>query len=168
MFVSLGKSIRRSICTAVVFCIVPRLAAAGDKTFATFSQPAQTDVQQPPANLSFVRAFSSAEEVGRPLPSVLDRTLDIIAGPKNPPVNRADALRSPTGVTTDSNHRIFVADPGVNAVHIFDFIRSNYGLLEEGGGRVSTPVALTVDGRDNLYVIDQRSRTVLVYDSAGK
>jgi DNA-binding beta-propeller fold protein YncE len=29
-------------------------------------------------------------------------------------------------------------------------------------------VSLAVDGQDNLYVVDQSSRTVLVYDSAGK
>jgi len=150
-----------------VCCIVPGPAAAWDTTFATSSQPAQTDVQQASANLSFVRAFSSADEVRRPLNPVLDRTLDIIAGPKDP-VTRVDALQSPSAVTTDSNHRVFVADPGAKAVHVFDFIRSKYGLLERGGDRLGTPVSLAVDGRDNLYVVDQRSRTVRVYDSAGK
>ena len=164
---SVGKSIRRSICVLLVCCLLPGPAAAWDTTFATSSQPAQTDVQQASVNLSFVRAFSSAAEVRRPLNPVLDRTLDIIAGP-NDPETRVDALHSPSALTTDSNHRVFVADPGAKAVHVFDFIRAKYGLLKRGGDRLGTPVSLAVDGRDNLYVIDQRGRTVLVYDSAGK
>jgi len=160
-----GKSIRQSACVLLVCCIVPGLAAAWDTTFATSSQPEQTNVQQ--ANLSFVRAFSSADEVRRPLNPVLDLTLDIIAGHKDP-VTRVDALQSPSAVTTDSNHRVFVADPGAKAVHVFDFIHSKYALLEKGSDRLGTPVSLAVDGRDNLYVIDKSSSTVLIYDSAGK
>ena len=132
------------------------------------SQPAQPDVQLAPARLSFVRAFSSADEVRREHP-IVGLTLDILAGHKDPET-RVDALQSPSAVTTDSTHRIFVADPGANVVHVFDFIHSKYSRLERGGGgdRPVTPISLAVDGRDNLYVADRNSRTVLIYDSAGK
>lgn len=135
-------------------------------TSDNFSQAAQNNVQEASTSLGFVRAFSSADDV-RPLHPVLDRTLDIIAGPADP-VTREDALRSPSAVTTDSNHRVFVADPGAGVVHVFDFIRSKYGRLDGRGDRLHTPVSLAVDGQDNLYVVDQSSRAVLVYDSAGK
>jgi hypothetical protein len=69
-------------------------------------------------------------------------------------------MHSPSAVTTDSNHRVFVADPGAQAVHIFDFIRSKYGRLDGRGDRLHLPVSLAVDGQDNLYVVDQTSRTV--------
>jgi DNA-binding beta-propeller fold protein YncE len=97
----------------------------------------------------------------------MDRTLDIIAGPKDAET-RVDVLHSPSAVTTDSNHRVFVADPGANTVHVFDFIRSKYSLLEKGGSPPIIPISLAVDGHDNLYVADRSSRTVLIYDSAGK
>jgi len=45
-------------------------------------------------------------------------------------VPRVDALQSPVAVTVDSHDRVFVADPGAKAVHVFDFIRSKYGLLD--------------------------------------
>jgi DNA-binding beta-propeller fold protein YncE len=141
-------------------------AAARDTTLATSSQAAQTDVQQASASLSFVRSFSSSDDVKRPLPPVLDRTLDIVAGSKDPE-HRVDVLQSPSAVTTDSNDRVFVADPGAKAVHLFDFNRSKYRLLG-GGDRLDRPVSLAVDGQDNLYVSDESSRTVLVYDSMGK
>lgn len=160
------------VCLAVlvsgplVLCTVPSPTAAWDGKSSTTSQPAQTGVQQASASLSFVRVFSSADDVKAEHP-VLDRTLDIIAGPADP-VTRVDVLQSPSAVATDSNHRVFVADPGAQAVHIFDFIRSKYGRLEGRGERLHVPVSLAVDGQDNLYVVDQTSRTVLVYDSAGK
>jgi DNA-binding beta-propeller fold protein YncE len=133
---------------------VPSLAAA------------QAGAQQS-ANLSFVRAFSSANDVREASHPVLNRTLDIIAGPKDPEP-RVDALQSPSAITTDSNGRVFVADPSAKVVHLFDFVNSKYGLLDRGSDRVGAPVSLAVDGQDNLYVTDERSRTILVYDSAGK
>jgi DNA-binding beta-propeller fold protein YncE len=114
-----------------------------------------------------VRSFSSADDVRRPQHPVLNRTLDIIAGPKDPAAG-VDALQSPSALTTDSKERIFVADPRAKTVHVFDFIRSKYGLLDTSGGRLSSPVSLAVDGQDNVYVVDAHSRTILVYDSTGK
>lgn len=157
---SVGQSIRRSSCILLVGCIVSSRAVAQDTASATSSQPASP-------SLTFMRAFSSADDVRGPLHPVLDRTLDIIAGPKDP-TPRLDVLRSPSAVTTDSNGRIFVADPGAKAVHVFDFVQSKYSLLDKGSDRLGTPVSLAVDTQDNLYVTDERSRTILVYDSAGK
>jgi hypothetical protein len=62
-------------------------------------------------------------------------------------------MRSPSAVTTDSSHRVFVADPGAQTVHIFDFVRSKYERLDRGGDRLHIPVSLALDGQDNLYVV---------------
>ena len=154
------------LCLAVLSGLLVLIIVPEHGTFATSSQSAHTDVPQASASLSFVRVFSSADDV-RPSHPGLDRTLDIIAGPADS-VIRVDALQSPSAVATDSNHRIFVADPGAKAVHVFDFIHSKYGRVDGRGDRLHTPVSLAVDGKDNLYVVDQSSRTVLVYNSAGK
>jgi DNA-binding beta-propeller fold protein YncE len=150
----------------LALCVLSSPTAAWDGTFANSSQAAQPIVEQTSASLSFVRAFSSADDVRREHP-VLDRTLDIIAGPADPEA-RVDAMRSPSAATTDSNQRVFVADPGAKAVHIFDFVRSKYDRLDRRGDHLQVPVSLAVDGQDNLYVVDQSSRSVLVYDSTGK
>jgi DNA-binding beta-propeller fold protein YncE len=170
--VSVGRSIQRSPWVLLAYCLVmslfvPSSTAASEMTSANAYGLAQADVQQAPTGLSFVSAFSSTDDAGGPSHPVLNRTLDIVAGPKDPALRR-DALQSPSGVTTDSNGRVFVADPGAKAVHIFDFAHSKYGLLDRGSDRLGIPIALTVDAQDNLYVIDERSRTVLVYDAAGK
>ncbi len=161
-----AQFIRRTALILVICCIVPSPGAVGASTSATSAPAAQTDIQQPSPSLSFVRAFSSADDVRRSHP-VLDRTLDIIAGSKDP-VPGADKMRSPSAVTTDSNHRVFVADPLSKAVGVFDFARSKYSRLEGGRGHPFTPISLAVDGHANLYVIDRISRTVLIYDSTGK
>ncbi|HKN16584.1 MAG TPA: 6-bladed beta-propeller [Candidatus Sulfotelmatobacter sp.] len=146
--------------------IVPRLAPTWGAAFASPSQTAQKNIQQASASLTFVRVFSSADDV-RPSHPILDRSLDIIAGPADP-VTRLSALQSPSAVTTDSNHRVFVADPGAKTVHIFDFIHSKYGHVDGRGNLLQHPVSLAVDGQDNLYVGDQNNGNVLVYDSGGK
>ncbi len=161
----MGKIIRWIACVLLVCCIVPGPAAAQDTIPRTPSQPAQPDMPQASTGLRFVRAFSSADNVGAH--PILNRAFDIIAGPKDPET-RVDVLQSPSALTTDSNHRIFVADPDAKTVHVFDFIHSRYSRLAGSGGHPVTPISLAVDGRDNLYVADRSSRTVLIYDSAGK
>ena len=161
-----GKLLLVVVLRLFVVCIVSGRTAAWDEICAISPQPLQADVRQPSLRLSFVRVFSSADDV-KNLHPVLDRTLGIIAGPADP-MTRVDALQSPSAVTTDSNHRVFVADPGAKAVHVFDFTRSKYSRVDGRGDRLHAPVALAVDGKDNLYVVDQSSRTILVYDSAGK
>jgi DNA-binding beta-propeller fold protein YncE len=156
---SVVQSIHRSSCILLLCCLVFSPAAA-QNTVTVNSQPASP-------SLTFLRAFSSADDVRGPLHPVLDRTLDIIAGSKDA-APRLQALQSPSAVTTDSNGRLFVADPGAKAVHIFDFLQSKYSLLDKGSDRVGTPVSLAFDAQDNLYVTDDRSRTILVFDSAGK
>ena len=158
---SVGKSIRRSPWVLLVYCValghlVLGPAVAREMSFPNSYQLAQADAQTAPPSLSFVSAFSSADDVGGPSHPVLNRTLDIIAGPKDPEP-RFDVLQSPSAVTTDSNGRVFVADPGAKAVHIFDFVHSKYGLLDRGSGRLGAPIALAVDAqnkKNNLYVID--------------
>src|ERR1039457_1407567 len=95
---------------------------------ASSSQVAQNEGQPAPGSLSFVRTFSSADDVRPPSHPALDHAIDIIAGPEDP-VPRVDALQSPSAVTVDSHDRVFVADPAAKAVHVFDFVRSKYGLL---------------------------------------
>jgi DNA-binding beta-propeller fold protein YncE len=162
--VSVGKSIRYFFYLLLLCGFVP---AAACRNSADSTTDQQTDARPAPSNLSFVRAFSSADDVRKGLPPILDRSLDIIAGPKDQEPH-VDGLQSPSAVATDSNNRVFVADRGAKAVHIFDFVHGKYSLLGRGNDRTVTPIALAVDGHDNLYVTDELSRTILVYDSAGK
>jgi sugar lactone lactonase YvrE len=162
------NSIQQRLISLLLLALCLQAAPSfADVTSSASPQSSQSDSPTPPLNLAFVRAFSSSDDVRLPRHPVLDRTIDIIAGPADP-VTRMSVLRSPSAIATDSSHRIFVADFGAGAVHIFDFVSSRYSLLDKGSDRLGAPVSLAVDDRDNLYVIDARSRSILVYDSSGK
>src|ERR1017187_4253894 len=116
--VTVCASIRRRACLLLVFCLVSGPHTLCGQALETSARPAPSDAQPASTRLSLVRVFSSADDV-RHLHPILNRTLDIIAGAADP-VTREDALKSPSAVATDSTHRVFVADPGAQAVHVFD------------------------------------------------
>src|ERR1035437_2004349 len=154
----------------LVLCVVPSPTAAWDRTFATSSQPAQTGVQQASASLSFVRVFSSADDV-KPQHPVLDRTLGIIAGPADhdAPV---DAMHSPSAVTTDSNHRVFVVDPTSRTVLVYDSagkFRRYLGILRGGESYFDNPAGIAIDkAARRIYVCDRQGHMIFVMDERGK
>jgi len=98
---------------------------------------------------------------------VVDRTLTIIAGPKEGSAT-ADVLEAPTAIATDAAHRLYVADPGKHGVHVFDFDQSRYFLLDAHSDRLQQPVGLAVSPEGNLYVSDARLGSVSIYDAGGK
>jgi len=114
----------------------------------------------------FVQQFSSAQDVQRDSHTILNRSLDIIAGSKAPEPT-INTLQQPYSVTTDSTHRIFVTDDKANVVHVFDVANSKYSLLR-GGDTLRSPLGVAVDHEDNVYVTDSALGAVLVYDSGGK
>jgi tripartite motif-containing protein 71 len=113
----------------------------------------------------FVRQFASAQDIKREHP-ILNRSLDIIAGPKEAEP-QSYALQDPSAVTTDSRHRIFVTDVRAETVHVFDFANSTYSRLR-GGEALHLPIGVATDPDGNIYVSDGGLQTVLVYDSRGK
>ena len=122
--------------------------------------------EKTPPHLTFVRAFSSVQDVKRDMHPELNRSLDIIAGPKEAqPVTYS--MNQPYGVTSDSSHRIYVTDIGAGEVHVFDFVHSHYSLLR-GGEHLRTPFGIAADPEGNVYVSDTDLQTILVYDPRGK
>lgn len=113
--------------------------------------------------LDFVRAFSSEMEV-KPKRSLWNKLVDWVAGP---PAYRR--MLRPYGIALDSAGRVIVTDPGAPAVHILDFEKQKYFLLEGGKGRpFQSPVGVAVDAKDNIYVTDSALGMVFVFDSSGK
>lgn len=164
---SQSAGIRRGICVVVV-CFFVHVSGTAQAPVAPASQAPSSkgDGKGTSEHLSFVREFSSARDVKRAHP-VLDRTLDIIAGPKQD--GRADdVLQTPYAVTTDSTHRVFVTDVSAPAVHVFDFVHAKYSRLEGNSDRLRRPVGVATDREDNVYVTDSSSGAILVYDSKGK
>jgi DNA-binding beta-propeller fold protein YncE len=121
--------------------------------------------KQSPDSLIFVRQFSSAQDVRRTHPA-LDKTLDIVAGPKDE-TQTTDVLQIPRAIAADAEKRVFVLDAGSHAIHVFDFAHAKYSILQ-GGDRMQSPVGIAADQQGTLYVTDKNSRSVLVFDPRGK
>lgn len=64
--------------------------------------------------------------------------------------------------------RVYVADPPISAVVVFDVPRRNiYRIAVREPNQVQKPISLAIDGRDRVYVLDAKARKVLVYDALG-
>jgi hypothetical protein len=70
----------------------------------------------------------------------------------------------------DSRDRIYVSDFQIGEVRLFapdgTYLRT-IARQGEGPGEVSQPVALAIDARDDLWIVDGRNRRYTVFDSAG-
>jgi DNA-binding beta-propeller fold protein YncE len=126
---------------------------------------AQDRSKQSSDPLTFVRQFSASQDVKRTHP-VVDKTLDIVAGPKAE-TQTNDVLQSPRAIAADADKRVFVLDAGSHAVHVFDFARAKYSLMR-ADDRMQSPVGIAADQQGTLYVTDKKSRSVLVFDPRGK
>lgn len=115
--------------------------------------------------LKSVRQFSSAQDVRGPWHPVLNKTLDILAGPKEGEPAPPSTLQEPVALTTDSMHRVLVTD-AKGFVHIFDFLHGEYSHLQ--GGDLRSPSGIATDRQDNVYVSDASLRTVLIYSPKEK
>ncbi len=159
LLASQSAGIRRGICVVVV-CFFVHVSETAQVSGAAASKTPSLNGngKGPSAHLSFVREFSSAHDVKRPLPSVLDRTLDIIAGPKEhwP----TDALQTPHAVTTDSTYHVFVTDVSAKVVHVFDFAHSKYSRLDGGSDRLRSPLGVATDREGKVYVTDNSSGAI--------
>jgi DNA-binding beta-propeller fold protein YncE len=139
---------------------------AADRATLSGISAAQSTTQSS-VGLRFIREFSRAEDVTRELHPILDRSLDIIAGPAESHPHE-DKLVAPQSVVTDSRHRVFVADPKAGVVHVFDLTESKYSALQDHGHPMRSPYSLAIDREDNVYVTDVGLAAVLAFDAKGK
>lgn len=113
--------------------------------------------------LEYVRTFSSEQEV-KTKRSFWSKVVDFVIGP--PEIHR---MVRPYDITTDSQGRIIVTDPGASLVHIFDFGKQKYRKLEGSGKeQFKSPIGVAVDSQDNIYVADSEVGKVFVFDARGK
>ena len=114
-------------------------------------------------SLVYERMFSSEHEV-KPKRGFLNRLVDLVAGA---PEYRN--LVRPYSVAVDSRGRVIVTDPGIPGVHIFDFTRQKYKLIErEGKEAFLAPQCVAVDADDNFYVTDSEAGKIFVFDAESK
>jgi hypothetical protein len=81
----------------------------------------------------------------------------------------AGQFSDPTAIAVSASGMVFVADRSNHNVQIFrgDGVFLN-ALNGENAGKLRTPLAMTFDQRDNLYILEGSRDSVLAYSSGGK
>jgi DNA-binding beta-propeller fold protein YncE len=108
-----------------------------------------------PAKVTFVRAFSRADDLGIRR-TLLQRLGDLVYG------SRDERLVRPMAVV-DVGGALYVADPGMRAIHRFDRTGGRHDLLyAEGERALPSPVGLARGASGEVYVTDSALRKVFV------
>lgn len=82
---------------------------------------------------------------------------------------RQKVLYHPTHLVTDSQGRMIVSDPELNAIHILDLAgKKSFRISGGPQRRLQSPGAIAVDSEDKIYVADRKLGLISVYDPQGK
>ncbi len=156
------KRASASIVVALALVFVPALAKKTPKP-ARVTGPVPLALLGEGRHLDFIRFVSSERDLHEKR-SFFNKVLDVIAG-----APEWRGIVRPYAIATDSRGRLLVTDPGAAVVHIFDFTKKKYARIE-GGKKDSflSPIGITVDPEDNIYVTDSQLGKVLVFDARGK
>lgn len=115
--------------------------------------------------VSYVQTFSTARDV-RGKQGFWSKLVDVVAGePDFVPMVR------PYSIAVDSRGRVIVTDPGLAAIHIYDFAQRKYKLIDrwdKGKDPMIAPQCVAVDEKDNIYVTDAKAGKVFVFDPGGR
>lgn len=120
------------------------------------------------ARIKWVTQVSSQDDLTPPAPKKTKKKrgwMDRLAGISLPDEveKKAPALAKPFGVAADSKGRIYAADPGRGQVFVFDLEKKTVEFLP---GKFTSPIAVTVDDADRVFVVDSRQRLVSVFTPA--
>ena len=90
------------------------------------------------------------------------KTLDALFGTEE----RETVMLRPYGIFVESG-RIYVTDPGVSVLHIFDLTKKNYFQINKfPGGMLVSPIGVAVDN-DAIYITDSALKKLVVFDKKG-
>jgi|GEM_PF-1460257 DNA-binding beta-propeller fold protein YncE len=124
------------------------LALAG----SAFGRDAGADEQNPAPRLVSVRSYAPQQ--------FRQSRIDYLAG--------EFPRQFPYRIAADPQGRIFVTDPAVSSVHVFDTLNNKrWEIRGDRRHRLTKPAYIAADADGNLYVTDIGLSGVLVYDATG-
>jgi DNA-binding beta-propeller fold protein YncE len=110
----------------------------------------------------FVQSISGFDDIG-PKKSWIQKTLNSLLGSEEPEVT----MLRPYDVAATSN-KLYVTDPSLSAVHIFDLVKKNYSRITEAGKiELSSPQCVATDANGELYITDSVLKRVFIYNDKG-
>ena len=110
--------------------------------------------------IEWVRTISNIQEAGA-TGGFWARVGGLIAGTDT----GVQGWKSPYGVVVDTARRLYVSDPGLQLVHCLGLAKNEYSVIGGNAGNpLVSPVGLTLDDRDRLYITDSITGMVFRYD----
>ncbi|MEW6054224.1 MAG: 6-bladed beta-propeller [Nitrospirota bacterium] len=109
----------------------------------------------PPASpkIKWVKQWSDRYDFGKP-----SQVMEFLIGKE-----RVEKLRRPSGVVVDNAGNIYVADPEIRTIFVFDVQKTSLRFL--GMGTIAGPVGLATDNKRNiLFVSDSRLDKVFAFN----
>ncbi len=84
-------------------------------------------------------------------------------------VENNELMVRPQGITVDNNNNIYITDPGLGGVHIFNFVNKNYKIINGiKGNRLISPIGVAVSSENKIFITDSELKGVFVFDIDGK
>lgn len=126
------------------------------------SRAALNELVWPPSpsaeRIAFVMSFSDPEDLGI-RKRVWQRLGALFSGA------REERLARPVAIVEATGNRLFVADPGVRGVHLFDIEAGDYRLIRgESDEPLPSPVGLAVGLSGEVYVTDSRQAKLYIIE----
>lgn len=161
------KKSLRALRITTLFLALPLLLAAADKGKP---QPAAADGSQltwplPPEKprIRFVQQLVDNFDVE---PRKKKSWVDRMVGNADP--NATDRFEKPAGIATDSHGRIIFASTQRSMVFIVDQAQKKVTRIQGDRGIIlQTPLGVTVDAKDNIFVSDPLQHMILKFDANG-
>jgi DNA-binding beta-propeller fold protein YncE len=158
------KKTFQTVCILAAFAMAMAADASASKAKNPPPQPGPPDLLLSGGrSLSYERTFSSQQDV-KLKRGFWTKLVDLVAGAPD-----YKNLVRPYSIAVDSRGRVIVTDPGIPGVHVFDFEKQKYKLIErEGKEAFRAPQCVTVDADDNFYVTDSEAGKIFVFDADSK
>ncbi len=115
------------------------------------------------ARIQYLRSFRRPEDIGISL-SFWGKAWNVIVGEKRP----ARIVR-PYGLYVSPAEVLYVADPGAQAVHVFDQQKKVYREIKQyGTQQLLSPIGVGMDEAGLLYVSDSFLKRIFVFGPGGE
>ena len=110
---------------------------------------------QPPdkARIKLLRVIQGPRDIVVATPGAMSKMFDFIVGAREDYLD----FYTPQCIAADGNGLIFIADPSVGLVHVYNLATREVSyIFQAGERRLVRPVGVALDGKGHLYVTDSQ------------
>ena len=143
----------------ILFMILPACSTPMVKETIKMEWPFPPD----PPRIAYEQSIHSIRDL-EPPPTFLQKVGRFFFGKEEVPV-----LVRPFSLSVKEG-KLYVGDTGLQVVHVFDLDKKKYQQVFrlKGNYRLLSPVGVTLDSEENLYVSDSQWNRVFVFDAQGR